>query len=193
MLERILLNADGQPRVRFSEDGLVIPQGQSTTRYGKSNDERSDRQSSTSDCISANIPDILQQPESMVRDQVDDMYVDPNLPTSKILLDLIDCFCQSFHHWIPFLHKAHWKRQIETSTFKQEDIIILHAVIAVTLPHIRHEDLPLRSQLGTQKIHSRNLVLETAMTQMTLQTTQALLILVFNDVSITIAVYLFIS
>ena len=107
------------------------------------------------------------------------------LPTRELFRRVVDYFCQSFHHWIPFLHKAKCQMEVQQIDLDPELAPVLHALVAVVLPRLAHKTVDFtHDQLHRQTRISRDLALQYAMTNANLQSLQALLILVFEQVSV---------
>jgi hypothetical protein len=113
------------------------------------------------------------------------------LPSQDILIELVDQFCLSFHHWIPYLHKARSQNEVRKPTISPKFNIVLHAIVATGLRRLNNKN-PLLSDgdLNKQITVSKMLVMRQAMSEVSLEGLQALLFLVFDDVSANILAYL---
>lgn len=106
------------------------------------------------------------------------------LPARDILIQVVDFFCNSFHHWIPFLHKGRCQAEVRQTNLNPEFAPILHALVAVVLPLLDGTDRPMNHEnIHRQTRVSKNLALQYSVTNANLQSLQALLILVFQQVS----------
>lgn len=106
------------------------------------------------------------------------------LPSTEVLLAVVQYFCSSFHHWFPFLHKARWTRQVEEGSMDSGDLLVLHAATAVALQRVKMEGaFSTRENAQNKAKASRALVIKHAMFEMSLKSLMALVILIFNDVS----------
>lgn len=111
-----------------------------------------------------------------------------SLPSREILVEVVDYFCRSFHHWIPFLHKARWQQEARKQSLSGDLLLVFHAAVAVVLPHLA----TIKEQIGFEEAQnrardSRELVMRYAMREISLQSLQSLVILVFEDVSVSVA------
>lgn len=106
------------------------------------------------------------------------------LPAREILIQIVDHFCISFHHWIPFLHKAKCQAEVQRAEISPNFAPILHALVAVVLPRMSE----LGPRMDHEQIHrqtrvSKNLALQFSVMNASLRSLQTLLILVFEQVS----------
>lgn len=196
MLEGILLDINGRPRVKFSDGSQIILPRQ-TEDGSRSIEHESSEEIVQPESLSNQLNDEIlgQNPDTLLAARNGELQIDPeldlqgvvrplhpDLPSTNILLQVVDFFCRSFHHWIPFLHKRQWRQQVEHQELSNSDLIVLHAAVAVTLPHLRRRNSQLLIDQESLGARSRTIVLQTAMTHMTLQSTQALIILIFDNV-----------
>ena len=106
------------------------------------------------------------------------------LPPHEILVQVVKSFNLTFHHWIPFLHKAKCEAQLREPQVEPELAPVLHAMTAVVLPRLDTSGPYMdHAQIHRQCSISRHFALQYAVTTATLRSLQALLILVFEQVS----------
>jgi hypothetical protein len=117
---------------------------------------------------------------------VDMEYVDiaGYLPSQPLLVKLVDYFCVSFHHWIPYLHKQRLRDQVRNSvTHDAPYNLILHALVAATLRHLDRDVTFLdEDQVQHQTRISRFIVETFALKDVSLESLRALIIIVFDYV-----------
>lgn len=105
------------------------------------------------------------------------------LPSQHLLVQVVDFFCGSFHHWIPFLHKTRYQSLVRASQATARVGPVLHAIVAVGLPRLAMEDLNLSDEAVKDQIRaSYGIALQYSVTHATLESLQALMILVFAKV-----------
>ncbi|KAF2269998.1 hypothetical protein CC78DRAFT_550367 [Lojkania enalia] len=63
------------------------------------------------------------------------------LPSQPLLQKLVDYFCISFHHWIPYLHKQRLQTSASAGSRSAGLNFVFHSLVAATLRHINREDL----------------------------------------------------
>ena len=107
-----------------------------------------------------------------------------DLPDSKIVGKAVNFFCQSFHHWIPFLHKARLQEICVGRYIPHPLSTVLHAILAVSLRHIASSDVGLTDAgLQQQATASRAIAQDAALNDVSLESAQILMIMVFDHVS----------
>lgn len=106
------------------------------------------------------------------------------LPSHDILIELVDQFCLSFHHWIPYLHKARSRNEVRKPTISPKFVIVLHAIVATGLRRLSSRKTLLSDDEVDRQIEvSKMLVMKQAMSEVSVESLQALIFLVFDDVS----------
>jgi hypothetical protein len=107
------------------------------------------------------------------------------LPPRQILVQVVEWFNVTFHHWIPFLHKAKCEAEVQKETINPELAPVLHALVAVVLPRLDVVSVGIdHGEIHRQARESRSLALQYAVTTASLQSLQSLLVLVFEQVSL---------
>jgi hypothetical protein len=116
--------------------------------------------------------------------ELDLIDVRDHLPSQPLLEKLVDYFCVSFHHWIPYLHKQRLQHSVSTATWSTQLDLVLHALVVATLRHIDRNILFLDDdQIAHQTRVSRYIVETFAMRTVSLESLQALIMIVFDYVS----------
>jgi hypothetical protein len=202
LLESLLLDETGSPLVNFTKKGHAVPHDASLP------DSRSAVQPSTTqtppitaenasdDSILADVGDgrcshtcerraraqeagIFPSWSSVVR--VEDLL--QTLPSPQILIRVVDYYCVSLHHWMPYLHKARCQDAVRKTEIDPDFLPILHALVAVVLPRMSTAaQYPDHDEMHRQVGRSRHLALQYSMSHANLQSLQALLLLVFEQV-----------
>lgn len=117
---------------------------------------------------------------------LDNVDIAGQLPPQRLLLKLVDYFCTSFHHWIPYLHKKRLRESVCNRPSGPRSELVLHALVAATLRHMEPEDVFMdRDEILEQTRVSRFIVETLALRTMSLESLRALIMLVFDHVSIT--------
>lgn len=105
------------------------------------------------------------------------------LPPQEVLEMVVDYFCTSFHHWIPYLHKAKTRSRVKDNDLGVDVAPILHALVAIVLPRLGEADLKMtHGQIHQQTRLSRNLALQYSVLNANLQSLQTLVLLIFEQV-----------
>jgi hypothetical protein len=106
------------------------------------------------------------------------------LPSTRVLDRVVDAFFSIVHPWIPFLHQSRFKEQLEDPQKQPGLEIILHALVSATMKHLKEEDVGMsRSEMAREVRISRNVVMLTAMDNLTIENIQALIVVAFYDVA----------
>lgn len=110
-----------------------------------------------------------------------DVDIAQHLPSQPLLEKLVDFFCISFHHWIPYIHKARIQTRVRQGSQDPGLVLVLHALVAVALRHMDPGILFLDSDQISQQIQVSRMIVEThAMRNVTIESLQALIFLVFD-------------
>jgi hypothetical protein len=107
------------------------------------------------------------------------------LPSQPLLLKLVDYFCVTFHHWIPYLHKKRLRTSVINLSRDPQLCLVLHALVAATLRHLdRALSFMDADQIAHQTRISRFIAETFALRNVSLESLRALIIVVFDYVSI---------
>ncbi|KIX05711.1 uncharacterized protein Z518_03683 [Rhinocladiella mackenziei CBS 650.93] len=211
VLEQILLDSEGVPRVTITADGRVVGRNRlpvpdseldllgekEVVRQWDGSRQVGLSKLQNDDVATDALGPTLSKHHENSKRKADQLDGSPSqfssqetnnlmqgLPPRAVLVKIVDYFCLSFHHWIPFLHKARSQAEVRRRELTADFVLVLHALVAVVLPHLDVEDVQMevgavRHQMKT----SRDLVMQHAMDNMSLQGLQALVILVFDDLN----------
>lgn len=120
--------------------------------------------------------------ESLLNLEFDDIF--DYLPSQPLLVKLVDYFCVTFHHWIPYLHKKRLQTKVCNLSRDPKLSLVLHALVAATLRHLsRDESLMCKEQVLHQTRVSRFIAETFAVKNVSLESLRALIIIVFDYVS----------
>jgi hypothetical protein len=111
----------------------------------------------------------------------EDVDIAQHLPPQPLLEKVADFFCVSFHHWIPYIHKRRLQTRVRQGAHDPGLILVLHALVAVALRHMDPNVLFLdKDQIYHQTKISRMIVETHALRNVTIESLQALIFLVFD-------------
>ncbi|KAF1977549.1 hypothetical protein BU23DRAFT_453099 [Bimuria novae-zelandiae CBS 107.79] len=116
--------------------------------------------------------------------ELDNVDLADHLPSQPLLIKLVEYFCTSFHHWIPYVHK---QKLCDTVTGIRSDArsdLVLHALVAVTLRHVDRTLLCMDEDEVITRTKISHFIVETlALRTMSLESLQALIMIVFDYLS----------
>lgn len=116
--------------------------------------------------------------------EFEDVDIADHLPSQQTLIKLVEYFCTSFHHWIPYLHKQRLCDTVSGLRSETRSDLVLHALVAVTLRHMDQQSIGLEDdEILRQTKISRFIVGTLALRTMSLESLQALILIVFDYVS----------
>ncbi|KAI4645944.1 hypothetical protein J4E93_005523 [Alternaria ventricosa] len=111
----------------------------------------------------------------------EDVDIAQHLPSQPLLEKVADFFCISFHHWIPYIHKARLQTRVRQGCQDPGHVLVLHALVAVALRHMDPDVLYLDNDQILQQTRVSRMIVEThAMRNVTIESLQALIFLVFD-------------
>lgn len=106
------------------------------------------------------------------------------LPDQQVLCKVVEFFCISYHHFVPFIHKQRLKTRVREGVHSGGLDLLLHALVATTLRHMDPNLLFLdRDQIEQQIKVSRAIVETKSLQDVTIESLQSLILIVFNHVS----------
>jgi hypothetical protein len=106
------------------------------------------------------------------------------LPDQSVLAKIVDFFCVSFHHWIPYIHKQRLQTRVRQGVHNPGFDLVLHALVAVGMRHLSPSILCLdHTQIEQQIRTSRSIVENLAIQTVSVESLQALILIVFDHVS----------
>jgi hypothetical protein len=111
----------------------------------------------------------------------EDVDIAQHLPPRPLLEKVADFFCVSFHHWIPYIHKQRLQTRVRQGAHEPGLDLVLHALVAVALRHMDPNVLFLDSDQVHQQTRISRMIVETrALHDVTIESLQALVFLVFD-------------
>lgn len=115
---------------------------------------------------------------------VEDIDTAQHLPAQPLLEKVVDFFCISFHHWIPYIHKQRIQTRVREGHRNAGLDLVLHALVAVSLRHMDPGVLFLDAdQILRQMKVSRLIVEMQSIRNVSVESLQALIFIVFDYVS----------
>ena len=114
---------------------------------------------------------------------MDDIDIAQHLPSQPLLENVVDFFCVSFHHWVPYLHKQRLKARVREGPRSPGLHLVFHALVAVSLRHMDPSMLFLDEDQVYQQAKLSRIIVETcAIRNVSVENLQALILLVFDHV-----------
>ncbi|CAH0036778.1 unnamed protein product [Clonostachys rhizophaga] len=101
---------------------------------------------------------------------------------------ILDAYFTHLHPWIPMIHEARFRQRLSDVDEQKDLQIIIHAMILAATKYIKDSEVAasfLPSQSHMQQL--RDSIVATAMRQLTVENSQALLIVAFNDIGCGLA------
>lgn len=115
---------------------------------------------------------------------LDDVDSSHHLPEQPLLCKVVEFFCTSFHHWIPYIHKQRLQNRVREGFQSAGFDLLLHAMVVTTLRHMDPNVLFLdRDQVKRQVKISRSVVEARSIQDVSVESLQALILVVFDHVS----------
>jgi hypothetical protein len=106
------------------------------------------------------------------------------LPPGPLLYKIVDFFCISFHHWIPFVNKQRLQARVREGVRDAGFDLFLHALVAVTMRHLNPDIIFLDRDQIAQHIQMSRFIVETkAVQDVSVDSLRALILIVFDHVS----------
>lgn len=102
---------------------------------------------------------------------------EPQLPSPKLLNDIVTAYFLHVHPWIPMVHQARFLQRFSDDQERKQLHIVLHAITIAASKFLLDAQAFNRSTEGIRKW-----VVATAMDCLSLESLQALIILAFNDI-----------
>ncbi|KAF4554498.1 Tropolone cluster transcription factor tropK-like protein [Elsinoe fawcettii] len=109
--------------------------------------------------------------------QVDFIYP-TTLPSKDSVVMLVDYFCVSFHHYIPFVNKPRLKAKAREARWAPGLQLLLHAIVAACLPHVDPELLNVGRPVHLVVSECRDVVMRHAIGELSIASLQSLVVLV---------------
>ncbi|KAM0257241.1 hypothetical protein ACHAQJ_004479 [Trichoderma viride] len=113
-------------------------------------------------------------------DADDDSWVSP-LPSLPFLEAVVEAHFQTVHHWIPILHETRFRAKFKDPAERQKLTILLHALLSAAIKYVDFGEFGMCLQDVTRQIRiSRKTVMTHAMESLSIENTQALIIIAFD-------------
>jgi hypothetical protein len=113
-----------------------------------------------------------------------------SLPPPEVLKAIIDTYFTLVQPWIPIFHEKRFRQRVRNSIDRRRLEIILHAMTVAMLRHIDPRELSI--DIGNVESiceRSRKIVILTGMEDMYVENLQALIIVCFEDVRLSLIYY----
>lgn len=125
--------------------------------------------------------------EAQYWDADDESWIPP-LPPVSFLEAVVEAHFQTVHHWIPILHETRFRAMFKDPIERQKLPILLHALLSASIKYVDFEVFGMSVQDVARQIRvSRKAVMSHAMESLSVQNTQALVIIAFDYVRIMAA------
>lgn len=109
----------------------------------------------------------------------------PPLPPISFLEAVVEAHFQTVHHWIPILHETRFRAKFQDPVERQKLSILLHALLSASIKYVDFEHFGMNVQDVTRQIRvSRKTVMSHVMEALSVENTQALVIIAFDYVRI---------
>ena len=114
---------------------------------------------------------------------LDDDESIPPLPSETILETVVETYFSKIQPWIPFLHMPSFRTRLRDPRERPKIKLLLHAIISATMKHLSLADLEIdREEMRRLVRVSRNVVTLHAMSGLSIENVQALIVLAFDYV-----------
>jgi hypothetical protein len=115
--------------------------------------------------------------------ELEDVEIADHLPSQPLLVKVAEYFCTSFHHWIPYMHKQRLCDTVIGTRAESRSDLVLHALVAVTLRHMDRQVICMDEDDILRQTKVSRFVVETlALKNMSIESLQALILIVFDYV-----------
>lgn len=129
--------------------------------------------------------DLIQYETERIVDVNETLDAKTLLSDVKFLDELLDAYFAHVHPWIPILHEIQFRKQIKDKTGFDEKSIIIHAILVAAFRFVdgRSGHLP-DDRIQDFLDSRRDSVFLKAMSNLAVESLQALVIITFTDVSV---------
>ncbi|KAL7920251.1 sugar transporter domain-containing protein [Trichoderma austrokoningii] len=105
----------------------------------------------------------------------------PPLPPVSFLEAVVEAHFQTVHHWVPILHETRFRAKFKDPMERQKLPVLLHALLSASIKYVDFENFGMSIQDVAKQIRvSRRAVMSHAMESLSIQNTQALVIIAFD-------------
>ena len=112
-------------------------------------------------------------------EELEDMSA--HLPSPAILETIVTVYFSIIQPWIPILHETRFRKQLNDPEQRSHLVVILHAMVVATMRFLEEDGITL-DEVTHRCNRSRNIVVLTAMDNLSVENLQALTIIAFDDV-----------
>lgn len=101
-----------------------------------------------------------------------------------VVAELLDAYFETIHPWVPILHETRFRQRLADSKHRDRSFVILHAILVAALRLV--DDTRFCApivDIHLEEKRSRHYVLVNGMSDLSLESLQALVIIAFTDVS----------
>lgn len=117
-------------------------------------------------------------------DVANDAWIPP-LPSVSFLEAVVEAHFQTVHHWIPILHETRFRAKFKDPVERQKLSILLHALLSASIKYVDFEEFGMSVHDVARQIRvSQGTVMSHAMESLSIENTQALVIIAFDYVRI---------
>ncbi|KOS18591.1 putative transcriptional regulatory protein [Escovopsis weberi] len=114
-------------------------------------------------------------------DEDDDEPWMPPLPSFPLLEAVVEAHFQTIHHWIPILHEMRFRARLKDPAQRKRLTVLLHALLSAAIKYVDPGPFGMTASDVTRQIRtSRRAVVTHAMESLSVENTQALVILAFD-------------
>lgn len=100
------------------------------------------------------------------------------LPPEHILEAVLEAYFTKIHPWLPCVHQNTFKARLANPQEARKLTVVTHAMICAAMKHLRVEDVQMEEEEQDRQVQaSRDAVTRLAMTSMSLESVQALVII----------------
>ncbi|KAI9148232.1 putative transcriptional regulatory protein [Paramyrothecium foliicola] len=114
-------------------------------------------------------------------DQADDARSAAKLNDDEVGL-LVDAYFSCVHPWVPMVHEARFRRRLANPEQGRKLQIVIQAMALCAARYVEDIDLSKKLLSSQTQQHLKDSVIATAMKQLTVENSQALVILSFNEI-----------
>lgn len=122
---------------------------------------------------------------------LEDLYdAATSLPPPELLENIVTAYFNNIQPWIPILHETRFRARIHDPEQRNRLVIVIHAIVVAAIRFAHPETHGLSAtdvELQTRK--SRSIVVLNAMDSLSVENLQALIIIAFDDVGLSVAQY----
>jgi hypothetical protein len=103
----------------------------------------------------------------------------PELPCDDILELIICAYFSHIHHWIPMVHQGRYRQRMDEPDERRKLHVLTRAIALAASKHVHDE----RMATFRSAPPLRNWIVSTALSELSVENVQALIIVAFDDVS----------